>query len=70
MAKTKSIPNTLFAVHPRVPQEVFDKLLQQVLSWPMTEEGRVLLKGTKVEQFITTDDKDYDVVREMAKKFR
>jgi len=70
IAKTQSIPNSIFAVHPRVPQELHEKLLQQVLSWPTTEEGRSLLKGTKVERFITVEDKDYDVVRTMAKKFR
>jgi phosphonate transport system substrate-binding protein len=70
IAKTKGIPNSIFAVHPRVPKEVQDKLMQQITSWTGTEDGKKLLKGVKVEAFVSANDKEYDVVRAMAKEFR
>jgi phosphonate transport system substrate-binding protein len=70
VAKTKGIPNSIFAVHPRVPEETRNKLLQQVKTWPETENGKQLLKGVKVEAFVVAEDQDYNVVREMAERFR
>lgn len=70
IAKTKSIPSTLFAVHPRVSEEERKKLLKQISTWPNTKEGKKLLKGTKVEKFIPIKNSEYDGVRVMSKKFR
>ena len=70
IAKTKAIPNSLFAVHPNVPEQVYQELLKQISSWSTTESGKLLLKGSKVDKFIPAYDKDYNVVRRMAKEFR
>jgi phosphonate transport system substrate-binding protein len=70
IATTEGIPNSIFAVHPRVPEELQKKLIQQITSWSVSEEGRNLLKGVKVEAFIAAEDREYDTVRSMARKYR
>lgn len=70
ITETKGIPNSIFAVHPRVSEDMRIKMMQRISSWPTTEEGRKLLKGVKVEAFIAAEDKEYDVVRVMADKYR
>lgn len=70
IAKTKGIPNSIFAVHPRVSEDARNKIIQQIRCWSDTDEGRELLEGVKVEAFVVAEDKEYDVVRLMAKKFR
>lgn len=70
IAQTEGIPNSIFAVHPRVSEVEREQLVQQVLSWPSTEAGKALLDGVKVEAFVTIDDEKYDVVRIMSKKYR
>ena len=70
IARTKGIPSSIFAVHPRVTEDLRNKMMQQIASWPDTTEGKKLLKGVKVEAFVTVEDKEYDVVRVMSKKYR
>ncbi|MGD8595110.1 MAG: phosphate/phosphite/phosphonate ABC transporter substrate-binding protein [Gammaproteobacteria bacterium] len=70
IAKTKGIPNSIFAVHPRVTKEMEDKLRSRIVSWQTTPEGKKLLEGLKVEMFVPALDSDYDAVRAMAKKYR
>ena len=67
ITKTTEIPHTLFAVHPRVPEKDREKLLEKILSWGESEKGRKMLKAGKLKPFIKIEDKDYDIVREMAK---
>jgi hypothetical protein len=45
-------------------------MIQQIVSWTDTEEGKKLLKGAKVEAFVAVEDKKYDVVRTMSRKYR
>lgn len=70
IAKTKGIPSTLFATHPRVSEKERSKLLKQISTWPDTTEGKKLLKAVKVEKFIPIKDEAYNGVRLMSKKFR
>lgn len=70
IAKTKGIPSTLFAIHPRISETDRKKLLKQISTWPNTNEGKALLKATKVEKFVPIENKAYDGVRVMSKKFR
>lgn len=70
IVKTKGIPSTLFATHPRVTDKERNNLLKQIATWPDTEQGKKLLKKTKVQAFIPITDKKYDGVRVMSKKFR
>jgi len=70
IAKTKGIPSTLFAIHPRITENQRKELLKQITGWPDTEKGKKLLKNTKVQAFIPIKDKKYNGVRVMSKKFR
>jgi phosphonate transport system substrate-binding protein len=70
IAKTNGIPNSVFAVHPRVPKKVEEKLRSQIVSWSTNPEGKKLLEGLKVERFVPVEDSIYDPVRAMAKKYR
>jgi ABC-type phosphate/phosphonate transport system substrate-binding protein len=70
IAKTKGIPNSIFAVHPRVTKAMEDKLRSRIVSWQSTPEGKKLLEGLKVEMFVPAKDSEYDAVRAMAKKYR
>ncbi len=70
IARTPSISNSLFAVHPRVPRQQVELLRKAILSWPNSEKGRRLLKGAKVKAFIEVDDAQYNDVRKMAVEFR
>jgi len=70
IAKTKGIPSSIFAVHPRVSENARNKMMQQIAAWPGTTEGKKLLQGVKVEAFVAIKDAEYDGVRVMAKKFR
>ena len=70
IAKTKGIPSTLFAIHPRITANQEKELLKQIAGWPDTEKGKKLLKKTKVQAFIPIKDKKYDGVRVMSKRFR
>ncbi len=70
IARTPSISNSLFAVHPRVPAAQVEALRRAILSWPQSAKGRELLKGAKVGAFVAVDDAQYDEVRRMAREFR
>ena len=63
VAKTKSIPHTLFAVHPRVSVQDREKILASILALAKSEEGKALLKRGKLKPFKPTADSDYDAVR-------
>jgi phosphonate transport system substrate-binding protein len=65
--RTTSIPHTLFAVHPRVPKADRDRLLQTILSWGQSKQGRQLLQRGRLKPFIRVTDEDYDIVRESSK---
>ena len=63
VAKTKAIPHTLFAVHPRVSVQDRDKILTSILGLSKTEEGKAMLNRGNLKPFKVTVDADYDVVR-------
>jgi phosphonate transport system substrate-binding protein len=67
VSKTRAIPNSLFAAHPRISQEERQKIIDIMLSWSNTEQGRKLLEKAKVKAFVTIDDREYDSVRKMSR---
>ncbi len=69
-SKTKSISNSLFAVHPRISKEKILKLKKMITHWQNYSQGKKLLKGAKTNSFIEIDDSQYNEVRVMARKFR
>ncbi len=67
IARTREIPHTLFAVHPRVPEDVRQRLRARIVGWGETDEGKEILGRGELTPFVVTRDADYDVVRELAK---
>lgn len=67
IGKSKSIPHTLFCVHPRVPESSRDKIKQLILSWGDTDKGQQMLKRGRFNPLIPITNKDYDIVRRMKK---
>jgi len=65
VAETDSIPHALFAVHPSLPQEEYNKLKSAILSWSQTDRGKALLKQGKLSAYKDIKDEDYNVVRQM-----
>jgi len=65
--ETQGIPHTLFIAHPNVPQEEKDKLTETILSWAESEKGKEILSRGRMKPFKKISDKDYDIVREIAK---
>lgn len=68
VSRTMAIPNSLFAVHPRVSREDRKIIVDAMMSWSDTEQGRKLLERAKVKAFVPIEDREYDVVRKMLKK--
>ena len=67
LLKSFSIPNMSLVIHSRVPIQDRKKLQQEFLSWPSSDEGRVILEKMQTRGFIPLRDKDYDVVRKLKK---
>lgn len=68
VSTTMAIPNSLFAAHPRVSAEDRQKILDTMMSWPNTEQGRKLLEKAKVKALVPVTDNAYDIVRKMSQQ--
>jgi phosphonate transport system substrate-binding protein len=66
-AETEAIPHTLFATHARVPEHDRRLLLELILSWSDTPEGRAILERGKFAPFVPVTDAAYDVVRKFPR---
>jgi phosphonate transport system substrate-binding protein len=67
IARSREIPHTLFAVHPRVPAKDRELLRTRILSWGETPVGKELLARGELTPFVSIQDADYNVVRAMAR---
>ena len=63
MAETRPISHLVLAVHSRVPEADRAKLLADVLSWPRTEQGQMILAAGAWPGFVVARDEDYDPIR-------
>ncbi len=70
LLETTAIPNTVLAVHSRLPRKEREILARTIASWERTDEGRRLLQKTNYPGFTLAKDSDYDVVRDILKKVR
>ena len=67
IAHTRSIPHTLFAVSPGVPEKQQKIIRDTILSWSTTEEGKKMLERGRMRPFKAISDKGYDIVRKINK---
>jgi phosphonate transport system substrate-binding protein len=67
IGESPSIPHVLFATHPRVKEEDRKMILKVILSWSKTEEGKEMLKRSKLNSYNPITDDAYDVVRDLKK---
>jgi len=67
IASSREIPHTLWVAHKRLPAEVRKKLRAHIINWSNTREGQALLERGKLMPFVPVSDKDYDVVRKLAR---
>ena len=63
IATSRTIPHSLFAVHPRIGADDRQKISQALQSLANTETGRQLLKQGNLTPFVPIKDQAYDVVR-------
>jgi phosphonate transport system substrate-binding protein len=68
IAETRGIPHALWIVHKRVPLKDRKILLQRILSWGKTKEGRRMLADGRLAPYVPVTDAAYDVVRKLAKQ--
>lgn len=70
MAETPAITNLVFAAHRRLPRAERMQLRSLILSWPDTEQGRVILATGSWPGFVTAHDADYAQVRSLSARLR
>ena len=70
MAETPAINQVVFATHRRVPGSDRRKLLDLILSWPDTDQGRTILATGAWPRFVRARDADYAQVREYGSRLR
>ena len=68
--KSSNIPSVSLVIHSRVNQIDRDKLINMFSSLSETVGGRELLKNMQTEGFVTFNDDEYDVVRQLVRKSR
>lgn len=70
LSETFVIPHALFVVHKRVPPKERQILLETILSWPETEQGRALLAQGALTPFVVATDGEYDIVRDYSRQIK
>lgn len=68
--RSKAMPPAVVSVHPRVPAQHREIIKRTMVSWHETEEGRRLLKVSRISGLVPAKDSEYDVVREMARALK
>jgi len=65
VAETRTIPHTLFAVHPRNSKQLREQVRKAVLNLDKTLDGKEFLSLARFARFLEANDKEYDIVREI-----
>ena len=68
VGESDAIPHTLFTINSRVSQEDRDKILQRILGWGKTAEGRDILERGKMTGFVPVSNEAYNVVRKFPRE--
>jgi len=64
--RTTPVPPHPFAVHPRVPKQVADRVKKALLNLGASESGRALLAEIPIKQIGTATLEEYEVLRTMG----
>lgn len=67
VAESDAIPHTLFVAHSRVPQADRQKVLERILGWSDTPEGKEILERGELSKFVPITNEAYDVVRKFPR---
>lgn len=67
ITKSNAIPHTLFIIHPRIQKKEREIIRKRILNWGKTEAGKKMLSQGRLRPFVNVKDKDYDIVRQLAK---
>lgn len=70
IGESSEIASSLFAADSDVPDIEKAELSAHIVNWPNNPEGKRLLSNGRMEPFRSVTSKDYDSVREIAKKFK
>ena len=68
MLESEPIPHTLFAAHTRMPIKDRAQLLETIVSWSNTPEGKALLERGKMIPFRPITNEAYDIVRKFPRE--
>jgi phosphonate transport system substrate-binding protein len=70
VANSRWYPGWVYAYSPTVPQEVVDKIRDAMLKldYAHNPQHRAVLDAAKFIGFVSSDDRDFDPVRELSKK--
>jgi len=67
LAKSPSIPHTLFAIHPRIPEAQRNTIKKRILNWPNTSSGKTIINSLGFGEFVPATDSEYAPVRHYLK---
>jgi ABC-type phosphate/phosphonate transport system substrate-binding protein len=70
VGETLGIPHILFAVHTRVPKSDRQIILQTILGWGKSDDGKRFLKMAGLKPFKPALNSDYDIVRTLKEKIK
>jgi phosphonate transport system substrate-binding protein len=70
VATSKSYPGWVYAYSPRLPKDVADKIRDAMLKLDYEHDPRhrAILDAARFIGFVPSDDRDFDLVRELSKK--
>lgn len=70
MVRTEEVAPQPFAVHPRVFRSVVTKMQRALLKLNWTPEGKEILTSIQYKEIVVSNDLDYDIHREVAKRLK
>ena len=70
VATSRSYPGWVYAYSPRLPQEAADKIREAMLKLDYAHDPRhrAILDAARFIGFVPSDDRDFDLVRDLSKK--
>lgn len=70
LGKTEEVAPQAFAVHPRLYRSVVTKVQRAMLKLNWAPEGKDILTSIQYKEIVVSNDFDYDIHREVAKRLK